>query len=118
MKRLLPLLTLAAVAAGMILALPALAGKPKPKTVKVGDYFLSPSKLTVPENTTIVWKWDAGNGDTHDVYLSKRPKGVKRFQSELATTDYRFKAKLKVAGTYTIICTLHPTDMRQKITVK
>ena len=112
MKRLLPLLTLAAVAAGMVLALPALAGKPKPKTVKVGDYFLSPSKLTVPENTTIVWKWDAGNGDT------QRPKGVKRFQSELATTDYRFKAKLKVAGTYTIICTLHPTDMRQKITVK
>lgn len=118
MKRLLLLLTLAAVAAGMLLALPALAGKPKAKTVKVGDYFLTPTKLKVAKNTTIVWKWEAENSDTHDVYLSKGPKGVKRFHSDAVTNDYRYKAKLKVAGTYTVICTFHPDSMRQTITVK
>jgi plastocyanin len=109
-------------AAGMaaLAAVPASAGKHKPvhRTVKVGDYFLSPTKLTVPRKSTITWKWPSAAGDSHDVKLTKRPKGVKRFQSEIAASDYTFKRKLRVKGKYVVICSLHPTEMRQTIIVK
>jgi plastocyanin len=93
------------------------ASKPKRKNVKVGDNFFSPKKLKVAKNTTIVWKWSSANGDSHDVYLSKRPKGVKRFHSDPAATDFSYKKKLKRPGKYKILCTLHE-EMVQTITVK
>ena len=46
-------------------------------------------------------------GDVHDVKLKSGPKGVKKFHSEPAATDYTFKRKLTVSGTYKIVCTLH-----------
>jgi hypothetical protein len=46
-----------------------------------------------------------------------RPKGVKKFHSEAASTDYSFKRKLKVAGTYKLVCTLHH-EMRMTIKVR
>ena len=117
--------TAALLAAGLavVVAVPADAGKKKPvhTSVKVRDYFLSPSKLTVPVNSTITWKWPSGvdSGDSHDVKLTKtRPKGVKPFQSDIAASDYQFKRKLKVKGKYVVICSLHPNSMRMTITVK
>jgi plastocyanin len=104
-----------------IAAVPASAGKHKPvhKTVKVQDYSLTPGKLTVPVNSTITWKWPSVAGDSHDVKLTKtRPKGVKAFQSDIAASDFSFKRKLKVKGKYVVICSLHPTSMRQTITVR
>jgi plastocyanin len=111
---------LLAAGVGALALIPGASGASKPvkKTVKVGDYFLSPGKLTVPRKSTIVWKWQAANSDSHDVTLRKRPKGVKRWHSEIATTDYRFKRKLTVKGKYVVICSLHPYDMRQTITVR
>jgi plastocyanin len=85
----------------------AQASEPVKKTVKVRDNFYSPMKLTVPLNSTITWRWPTVAGDVHDVYLGKRPTGVKRFHSELAASDYSYKRKLKVAGTYKVICTIH-----------
>lgn len=93
------------------------AKKARTKTVKVGDDFFSPKKLRVRKNTTIVWKWSRANGEAHDVLLGKRPKGVKRFHSAPAATDYTFKRKLRKAGTYKILCTFHE-GMRQTIVVK
>jgi len=84
--------------------------------VKVGDNFFSPSKLTVAPKTKIVWKW-LSNSESHDVYLSKMPKGVKRFQSEPAASDFRYAKTLTVVGTYRILCTFHE-GMTQTITVK
>jgi plastocyanin len=116
--------TAALLAAGLavVVAVPADAGKKKPvhKTVRVGDYFLAPSKLTVPVRSTITWKWPSSvnSGDSHDVKLTKtRPKGVKPFQSQIASGDYKFKRKLKVKGKYVVICSLHPNSMRMTITV-
>lgn len=83
------------------------AADPVKKTIKVRDNFYSPMKLTVPVNSTITWRWPTVAGDVHDVYLAKRPDGVKRFHSELAASDYSFKRKLKTAGTYKILCTIH-----------
>jgi len=53
----------------------------------------------------------------HDVKLKSGPKGVKKFQSESAATDYSFKRKLTVAGTYKIVCTLHE-EMTMTIKVR
>ena len=88
------------------------------RRVKVVDYYLSPSRMTVARGTRILWKWAASNSDTHDVKLKRGPTGVKHFHSELASTDYHYARTLRKAGKYTVICTLHPTQMRQVITVK
>jgi plastocyanin len=81
--------------------------QPVRKTVKVADNFYSPKKLRVPPKSTIVWKWSRLNGDSHDVYLAKGPKGAKRFQSAPAATDFSFKRKLRKVGRYRLICTFH-----------
>jgi len=79
------------------------------KTVGVGDNYYTPKSLTVSKGTTVTWKWPGFEqaGDVHDVKLKSGPKGVKKFQSEAASTDYSFKRKLTVAGTYKLVCTLH-----------
>jgi plastocyanin len=112
---------LAVAAAAALAVIPAASGstkKPVHKTVKVGDFFLSPSKITVPPKSTITWKWQADNANTHDVALKQHPKGAKGFHSAFASTDFSFKRKLTVKGRYVVICTLHPYDMRQTIIVK
>jgi plastocyanin len=89
------------------------------KTVKVGDNFFSPKSLTVSRATTVTWKWPGFDeaGDVHDVKLKSGPKGVKKFHSEAASTDYSYKRKLTVPGTYKIVCTLHE-EMTQTIKVR
>jgi plastocyanin len=93
------------------------ASAPKTKTVKVGDDYYLPAKLTVKKGTKIKWSWIAGNSDTHDVRLKSGPKGVKKFHSQLAASDYSFSKKLTVPGTYRIYCSLH-RSMRETIVVK
>ena len=41
---------------------------------------------------------------------------MKKFHSEAAATDYSYKRKLTVPGTYKIVCTLHE-EMRMTIRV-
>jgi plastocyanin len=94
-------------------------GAASTKTVKVGDNFYLPKTVTVNRGTTVTWKWPGYDeaGDVHDVKLKTGPKGVKKFQSEAASTDYSFKRKLTVAGTYKLICTLHE-EMTMTIKVR
>jgi plastocyanin len=99
--------------AGSAIAAPT----PVKRTVKVGDNFFSPAKLTLPKGSTIAWKWPRVAGDVHDVYLAAKPKGVKRFHSEAAASDYSFKRKLKLPGKYFIVCTLHE-EMTMSVRVK
>jgi plastocyanin len=89
------------------------------KTVKVGDNYFTPKTLTVSKGTTVTWKWPGFDeaGDVHDVKLKSGPKGVKKFQSEAASTDYSFKRKLTVPGTYKLVCTLHE-EMKMTIKVR
>jgi plastocyanin len=112
---------LVTVAAGVALlgAAPALAATSLRKTVRIGDNYFTPAPLKVKKGTTVTWKWPGADvgGDVHDVKLKSGPKGVKKFHSEPASSDYRFKRKLTVVGTYRIVCTLHE-DMRQKIVVR
>lgn len=91
--------------------------KPVKKTIKVGDDYFSPKKLTLPLNSTVTYKWQSGNSETHDVKLKKGPRGFKRFHSDSAATDFSYKKKLTKKGTYSILCTFHE-GMTQKIVVK
>jgi plastocyanin len=89
----------------------------KTRTVKVGDDYYSPAKLTVKKGTKIRWSWIFDNADSHDVRLKSGPKGVKKFHSQLAASDYSFSKKLTVPGTYRIYCSLH-RSMKETIVVK
>ena len=112
---------LVAVLAGAVLssAAPAQAGKPKPKTVRIYDNYYLADTLKVKVGTTVIWRWPGFDeaGDVHDVKLKSGPKGVKKFQSEAAATDFSFRRKLKVAGKYRIVCTLHE-EMTMTIRVR
>ena len=110
---LLPLLVL-----GLVLV-PAVAGTSaatKVKKVSVHDNYYNPLNLKVKAGTTVKWVWPNDVGDTHDVNLGKRPKGVKAFHSELVATGYSFKRTLTKPGKYAIYCSLHD-DMKMAITV-
>ena len=89
------------------------------KTVKLGDNYFTPKTVKVKRNTTVTWRWPGFEeaGDVHDVKLKSGPKGVKKFHSEAAATEFTFKRKLKVAGKYRIVCTLHE-EMTMKIRVR
>ncbi len=112
------LITVVAGAALLVSAAPVQGAASKSKTVALGDNYYAPKTLTVSKGTTVVFKWPGYDeaGDVHDVKLKSGPKGAKAFKSESASTDYSFKRKLTVAGTYKIICTLHD-DMKMTIKV-
>jgi plastocyanin len=89
------------------------------KTVRIYDNYFLRDALTVKRGTTVVWRWPGADeaGDVHDVKLKSGPKGVKRFHSEAASTNYSFRRKLRVPGRYRIVCTLHQ-EMTMTIRVK
>ena len=110
--------TVVAVAGLAVLpAASAVGGTPLTKTVSVGDDYYGPTTVTVKKNTTVKWKWLPDNYDSHDVKLSKGPKGAPKFQSGSAASDYTFARKLTKVGSYKIICTLHQ-EMLMTIKVK
>ena len=85
------------------------------KTVKLYDNYFTPDELKVSKGSTVTWKWPLDPIDVHDVKLKKGPDGVRKFHSEPASSGYTYKRKLKVKGTYRIICTLHE---EMKMTIK
>ena len=115
-RRIIPAACAAAVA--LLCAAPAGAGGPKPKRVEVADNYYLPDKLTIKQGAKVEWVWpDDVAIDVHDVKLKQRPKGVKKFQSEPASSGYEYKRTFKKPGTYEIICTLHE-EMVMTIKVK
>jgi plastocyanin len=110
---------LVAVLAGAALSSAAPAQAAKTKTVRIYDNYYLQDKLSVKIGTTVVWRWPGFDeaGDVHDVKLKSGPRGVKKFQSEAAATDFSFRRKLRVAGRYKIVCTLHE-EMTMTIRVR
>jgi plastocyanin len=95
----------------------AAAKKPVKKTVRLFDNYYEPANLTVPKDSTIIWKWPDTTGDSHDVSLDKGPKGVKKFQSDVAASEFSYRRKLTKKGKYHIVCTLHE-EMTMDIRVR
>ena len=103
----------------LLCAAPAQAAAASGKTVRVYDNYFLKDNLTIKRGTVVTWRWPGYDeaGDVHEVKLTSGPKGVKKFRSEAAATDYTFKRKLTVAGRYRIGCTLHD-EMRMTIRVR
>ena len=112
-----PVVSVLAIAGAALVAAPATAAAPKPRTVKIADNYYLPAKLAVRPGTTIKWRWPAEAGDVHDVKLKSGPSGVRKFHSDPASAGYTFKRTLKKTGRYKIVCTLHE-EMRMTITVR
>jgi plastocyanin len=97
-----------AAAAALCCAAPAAAGGPQKKSIEVADNYYLPAKLTVNKGSKVTWTWpDDIAIDVHDVKLKRAPKGVRKWQSEPASSGYRYKRTFKKPGRYLIVCTLH-----------
>jgi plastocyanin len=107
-----------AAVAALLCAAPAVAGDPQRRTVKLFDNYYLPLKLTVNKGSTITWKWPVDVPiDVHDVKLKSGPEGVRKFQSEPASSGYVYRRTLKTPGLYMIVCTLHE-EMTMTIRVR
>ena len=85
-------------------------------SVKVGDnYFVrkgSVPTVTVKKGTKVTWRWRGR--EMHNVTVTKGPV---KFHSPYKTSG-SFSKKMRRAGTYTIVCTIHQPDMKMKLRVK
>jgi plastocyanin len=111
--------TAALLLAGVALLPSAAPAQAARKAVRIYDNYFLADSLSVKRDTIIVWRWPGADeaGDVHDVKLKSGPRGVKKFQSEAAATDYTFRRRLKKPGRYRIVCTLHE-EMTMKIRVR
>jgi plastocyanin len=109
----------ALVLAGVALLMGAAPAQAATKTVRLYDNSFVPDSLRVPRGTVVVWKWPGADeaGDVHDVKLKSGPRGVKKFHSEAAATEYSFRRRLRKPGRYRIVCTLHE-EMTMRIKVR
>ena len=112
------IIALCAAGAALLVAAPAIAGSTPSRSIDVGDNFFSRERLTVDEGTRLVFRWRAENNVPHDVALDAGPSGVAKWNSPVRTRDYTYRRTLRRAGTYRIICTLHPTQMRLTVRVR
>ena len=108
----------AIVATGAIALVPALGGiatgAPK-ATVKLGDNFFSPTEKSVTAGTKVRFQWTGNH--RHNVTKSSGPGAA--FASRTTRTDgVNFAKPFTKTGTYRLICTIHPTQMRLKLTVR
>jgi plastocyanin len=112
MRKLLILGLVAALAGSLAVAGPAAS---KRKTLEVDDdYFVAegkPRTVTVKVNDTVVWEWEGSN--PHDVTVTKGPV---KFHSRTKTSG-TYSKKVRRAGTYRIVCTVHRPDMRMRLKV-
>jgi plastocyanin len=105
--------TIAALIAIAALAVPASAGAAT--TIKLGDNFFAPSSKTVGMGTKVLFKW-IGNR-RHNVTKKSGPGGA--FKSRTTSADgVNFARVFNQRGTYRLICTIHPTEMRLSLTVR
>ena len=82
-----------------VAAVPAFAAT---RTIEVDDNVFAPKSLTVKKGTTLNFKWV---GDApHNV---KTTKGPQSFGSKVQRSG-TYKVKVRKAGAYTIVCTIHP----------
>jgi plastocyanin len=116
MRKLLALSLLAALLGVLAVAAPAMS---KRKSVEVDDnYFVEkgkPRTVTVHVGDKVEWEWEDDAVNPHNVTVKKGPV---KFRSKTKTSGTYVK-KLKKAGTYRIVCTIHASQgMRMTLKVK
>lgn len=96
-------------------ALPGLGGiASAATTVTVGDNFFAPSSKTIAAGAKVRFKW-IGN-HRHNVTKKRGPgRGFKSQTTRAAGVN--FARRFDETGVYRLICTIHPEEMRLKLTV-
>ena len=86
------------------------------RNVKIGDdYYVragNPPTVTVKKGTTVKWNWTGRR--QHNVVVQRGPVS---FKSDLKRSG-SFKRKMRRAGAYKIICSIHAPDMAMTLKVK
>ena len=91
------------------------ASTPEPLKVSIGDNFFKPKKKTIARKTKVTWTW-RGEAD-HNVRLADAPDGITKSKYNSETqSEGTFSRRLKTAGKYTFVCTIH-SGMEQTIKV-
>ena len=108
-------IAIAAVALALLAVLGGLAGAAPEATVRVGDNFLRPGEKTVAKGTKVRFEWIGGA--RHHIVKSKGPGGEIASPST-AKRGVNLAKRLEKTGTYRFVCTIHPTEMRLKLTVR
>jgi plastocyanin len=112
MKRLIAVLAAVAVTAAAFLAIPAFGAT---RSVSVRDNVFSPRTLNARSGDTIRFVWRGDN--PHDIRTTSRPRGAPRLTEERKTRG-TYRKRLTRRGTYRIVCTVHPPNMRMTIRVR
>jgi plastocyanin len=116
--------SIAALAACAV-AVPAAVAAPdamqrKTVHVTVADDYFSPTSVKIKKGSRVSYDWSDANVDTHNVKLTKGPKGVKKgnFKSASGAIGITFKPRFKVPGKYHFVCTFHRAVMQMDVNVK
>ena len=113
MRKLILIAAVAAVAAAAAVpTMTALASTPT-KSVSVKDNFFSPKTVTIRRGTRVTWVWHSF-GILHNVTVNSGPSKFRSGNKGGGTYSHLFTKK----GTYHLICTLHPTQMKETIIVR
>lgn len=84
-------------------------------TVTIGDNFFAPSSKTVAAGTKVRFNW-VGNR-RHNV-KKKRGPGAGFKSVTTRSRGVNFAKRFDEAGVYRLICTIHPEEMKLKLTVR
>ena len=107
-----PLIALTALLAATLVPAGTAAGA---TTITVGDNFFAPSSKTVAAGTKVRFKW-TGGGNRHNVKKTRGPGGAFKSKTTSAA-GVNFAKTFTRSGTYRMICTIHPEEMRLKLKV-
>jgi plastocyanin len=104
---------LSAVVLGLISSAVGAPRHPATVKVKVGDDFFSVRRLTIKRGSTVKWVWPSGGtNDPHTV-----SDASDRWSSQEMTSG-SYTHRFTKAGSYLILCRVHPDQMRIKVTVR
>ncbi len=94
----------------------------RPRNVTVADFRFVPAAISIGRGRAVRWSWSPSNAEPHDVHLERGPKGLKDEGSystrTTAVTDAHFTRRFPTPGTYRFVCSIHPTKMKLKVTVR
>jgi len=90
------------------------------KTVSITDDQFTPHKFSIKKGTIVRWVWSKDNVDEHTVTQADKHFDPKDhgFSSKEQATGPSFAHRFKKTGTFYVVCLVHPTDMRIKISVR
>ena len=84
------------------------------KSVTVSNNHFSVKKMTIKRGTRVNWVWHSF-GLAHNVTVTSGPS---KFHSREFQSSGSYTHLFGKKGTYHLICTLHPTQMKETIIVR